>query len=170
MPSHEARRYGSLRAHSFGLRAMSGVLLAFFLLPLFIPFFNSGSESNLPPCCRRDGKHHCAMFARFRQPALSASSGPIVRAVMPSCPYRSRLLMPFVSRVLLALPAPVFSVPCVSHSVPGLEAILLARISEFRSHRKRGPPSFLAWKTLSAREGCLLQFPAVPLCPMCAGI
>jgi hypothetical protein len=123
---------------------MSGVLLAFFLLPLFIPFFNSGSESNLPPCCRRDGKHHCAMFARYRQPALSASSGPIVRAVMASCPYRSRLLMPFVSRVLFVPSSRVFSVPGVSYPALGLETILLARISEFRSHRKRGPPSLLA--------------------------
>jgi hypothetical protein len=144
MPSHDARRYGSWRAHSFGLRAMSGVLLAFFLLPLFLPFFNPGSESNLPACCRRDGKHQCAMSAGFRRSALSASSGPIVCAELPPCPYRSQLLMPFASRALFAAPAAVFSAPGVSYPAPGLETILLAGISEFRSHRKRGPPSLLA--------------------------
>ncbi|MFI5093006.1 MAG: hypothetical protein ACHQIK_06155 [Candidatus Acidiferrales bacterium] len=140
MPSLDARRYASLHAPSFGLRAMSGALLAFFLLPFFVPFFNPGSESNLPACCRRDGKHHCAMLARMQQPALSASSGPIVRSELPVCPYRSRLLAPFASRMLFAAPAAAFSAPSVSHPAPGLETILLARIFDFRSHRKRGPP------------------------------
>ena len=144
MPSLEVRRCGSPRAHSFGLRAMSGVLLAFFLLPLFIPFSSFGSETTLPACCRRDGKHHCAMSARLRESVQSASSEPIARAATPVCPYRSRLLMPFVSRVLFVPSAPVFSVPGVSYPALGLETILLARLSGFRSHRTRGRPSLFA--------------------------
>ena len=143
MPSLAVRRCDSWCAHSLGLRVVSAVLLAFFLLPLFIPFFNLGSESTLPACCRREGKHQCAMSARFQEPVPSASSEPVVRAAIPVCPYRSRLLMPIVSRMLFAPCAPAFSVPSVSSAALGVETIRVARISDFHSHLKRGPPSLL---------------------------
>jgi hypothetical protein len=123
---------------------MSAVLLAFFLLPLFIPIFNLGAEPSLPACCRRDGKHHCAMSARFRHPVLGASSEALLSSTIPSCPYRLHWLMAPASRVLFAPSLPVFAAPAVSYSALGLEATLLARLSDFRSHRKRGPPSLLA--------------------------
>lgn len=141
MPSLVVRLCGLSRAHSFGLRAVSAVLLAFFLLPLFIPFFNLGSESALPACCRRDGKHHCAMAARVRESVQSVLSGPIAHAVTPVCPYRSRLLMPLVFRALFVPRAPAFPGQVVSHPAPDLETIVLARLSEIRSNLKRGPPS-----------------------------
>ena len=141
MPSLIVCRCGSSRAYGLGLRAVCVVLIAFFLLPLFIPFLNLAFESTLPACCRRDGKHQCAMSASFRQPVLSTSSEPVVRALIPTCPYRSRLLMPTVSRAVFAPSTPALSVPVVLHSTLGLETILLARISEFRGHLKRGPPS-----------------------------
>jgi len=140
----DVRRGGSSRAYSFGLRAMSAVLLAFFLLPLFIPIFNLGSESTLPTCCRRDGKHRCAMFVHFRHPVLGASSEPILSATIPACPYRLHWLMPPVSRALFAPSVSVFSVLAVSYPALGLETTLLTRLPDFRSHRKRGPPSLLA--------------------------
>jgi hypothetical protein len=143
MPSLVVRRCDSPQAHSLRARAICGVLLAFFLLPVFIPFFNLGSESTLPACCRRDGKHQCVMSARFQQAVPSASSEPVVRAVTPACPYRSRLLMPIVSRVLFVPSAPAFSVSGVSSAALGVETIRVARVSEFRSHLKRGPPSLL---------------------------
>jgi hypothetical protein len=143
MPSQEDRRCDSSQAHSVRARATCGVLLAFFLLPLFIPLFNLGFESALPACCRRDGKHQCAMSARFPQPVPSASSELVVRAVAPTCPYRSRLLMPIVSRMLFVQSAPAFSVPGVSSAALCVETMRVARVSEFRSHLKRGPPSLL---------------------------
>lgn len=144
MPSFEVRRWGPSRAHSLGLRAMSGVLLAFFLLPLFIPFFNPGSESTLPACCRRDGKHHCTMSAGLRGSVQSASSEPIARPAISVCPYRSRLLMPFISRVLSVPCAVAFSGRTISYPAPDLETIVLARFSEIRSNLKRGPPALPA--------------------------
>ena len=144
MSNLSIRRRNPLLAFSCGSRATSALLLAVFLLPLFTPFFKLGSESTLPACCRRDGKHHCAMSARFRQPVLSAHSEPIVRALTPPCPYRSRLLMPLVPRVLFVPSAPAFSVSPISYPKLSLETVLFARLSEFRSHLKRGPPSLLA--------------------------
>lgn len=144
MPDPAINRCSSSRAHNLGLRAVAGVVLAIFLLPLFLPFFHLSPESSLPPCCRRDGKHHCAMSARFLRPVLSPSTEPAVRAATSPCPYRSRLLMPLVSRVLFVPAEPVFSVPVVSYPGLGLETILLVRLSEFRSHFERGPPPLLA--------------------------
>jgi hypothetical protein len=83
------------------------------------------------------------MSAHFQQPVLSVSSELVVRAAIPVCPYRSRLLMPIVSRVLFVPSAPAFSVPGVSSAALGVETIRVARVSEFRSHLKRGPPSLL---------------------------
>ncbi len=142
--SQKTCRCDSSGAHSLGVRAISGFLLAFFLVPLFIPFFNSGSESTLPACCRRDGKHHCAMSAGLRQSVLSASSEPVVRDATPPCPYRSRLLMAFISRVLLVHRASVFSGQGVSHTAPSLETSVHALLSEIRSNLQRGPPSLPA--------------------------
>jgi hypothetical protein len=137
-------RCGSSRAHNLGLRAVTGVVLAIFLFPHFLLFFSLDPEAALPPCCRRDGKHHCAMSALFMRPVASASTESVVRAATPPCPYRSRLLMPLVSRVLFVLAVPAFSVPFVSYPAPRLETILLARFSAFCSHLNRGPPLLLA--------------------------
>jgi hypothetical protein len=140
----DIRLYVSTRAHSFFRQAVSSVLLAIFLLPLFLPLSNLASDSTLPACCRRDGGHRCAMSARSRPPDLNASSGPLVRAVQPFCPYRSRLLMPLFSRVLFVPSASNFSFRAVSCQAPGLHLTILACRSEFRSHPKRGPPPFLS--------------------------
>jgi hypothetical protein len=120
---------------------MSGVLLAFFFLPFLLPFCNVDSESALPACCRRDGKHHCAMFAHAGQPKQSASAGPTAHGATPDCPYRSRLLMPLAWRALFIHRAPVFSASDASSAALGVETMLITRRCEFESHRKRGPPS-----------------------------
>lgn len=49
-------------------RATAALLTVLFGLTLIAPFFASGPERNLPPCCRRDGKHHCARMFAFLHP------------------------------------------------------------------------------------------------------
>jgi hypothetical protein len=144
MPDPAINRRGSSRAHNLGLRAAAGVVLAIFLLPLFLPFFNLGSESSLPACCRRDGKHHCAMSVPLRQVLPGTSSGPVARTAIPACPYRSHLLMPVVSRVLFVPPLQGFSVPAISYAELNRKSVFLARFSEFSTELERGPPSLLA--------------------------
>ena len=41
-------------------RALSIALLTIVTWTLIAPFLSPGVEANLPPCCRRNGKHHCA--------------------------------------------------------------------------------------------------------------
>ncbi len=122
---------------------MSGVLLAFFFLPFLLPFCNLNSEDALPACCRRDGKHHCAMSQQIMQPKVIASAGTVVRAATADCPYRSRLLMPLVLRALFVHRAVVFTVAENFSTTLGVERVNIVRRCEFGIHRKRGPPALL---------------------------
>lgn len=51
-----------------------------------LPLLFSDPDDQLPPCCRRDGKHHCAMMAMMmaRNHPLSGTS---FRAAIQPCPY-----------------------------------------------------------------------------------
>ena len=42
-------------------RAISAMLLGLFSYALIVPFVSADSRLPLPACCRRSGKHHCAM-------------------------------------------------------------------------------------------------------------
>ncbi len=47
------------------MRRLLVILLAFsFSFPLLLPVIAGATESELPACCRRDGKHQCGMAAR----------------------------------------------------------------------------------------------------------
>ena len=70
-------------AHGLFQRVVS-VVLALFLLPLLLPLSNA-SDATLPACCRRDGKHHCAMSDRSRPPGPKGLPGA-------SCPHRTTFL------------------------------------------------------------------------------
>lgn len=119
-------------------RALAIFLLAGFGLPLLAPLFASGSsESSLPACCRRDGKHHCMMGAMMMGQAPSDE-----RIVTERCPYA-----PF-SGVALMLPHALAAAhrTALAAGAAGPAAIVgdaLAgyRISADRTRQKRGPPS-----------------------------
>jgi hypothetical protein len=111
------------------------VLVAVFVVTLIGPsVFASDGEQNLPACCRRNGKHHCAMLQE-----QGPSSGPAFR--MGRCPLFgsvSTLPVPVTRgtpKLGQAISAILFSHPATR---PQTEA--LARISVDRSSQKRGPP------------------------------
>lgn len=45
-------------------RVLSILLVLFFGLGPLLPTLGSSDDLRLPPCCRRQGAHHCAMSAR----------------------------------------------------------------------------------------------------------
>lgn len=119
-------------------RALAAVLVLVFSFPLIAPAFASQvEEANLPACCRRDGKHHCAM-------SMTLGSVPSRYAVVgEKCPF------PLLARPALMLPH-AFAAPG-----PGAMAALAKgpslmvrqaeagyRVSLERARHKRGPPSF----------------------------
>ncbi|MGO8759439.1 MAG: hypothetical protein ACLQG3_15070 [Terracidiphilus sp.] len=46
-------------------RTIALTQLALFSLMLIAPFFGPDAEASLPPCCRRNGKHHCMMMEQW---------------------------------------------------------------------------------------------------------
>ncbi len=92
-------------------------------------------ESRLPACCRRNGKHHCAMGS-----AADSSSDPAVSAP-DSCPFMPHALASTAPTVaaIAASAADSSALP----SEPRVErcVVLAAQMSDRRGWPKRGPPS-----------------------------
>ncbi len=95
-------------------RGFSIFLILFFGLGPLSAMIDGSEDAGLPPCCRRHGKHHCAMYAQIvamrahqaldPRPAVSAPStcplypGPSAFILMPvhamtAAPARPRIEM-----------------------------------------------------------------------------
>jgi hypothetical protein len=123
------------------MRRIWAILLvaAFGFSPIAPAVFASDPDSKLPPCCRRGGKHHCAMMAN----QAASPSGPSLQA--DRCA---------VFPAMLAIPAgPAVNLPGVAAAIfagwlghpavcPPTEAP--SRISYSRAGQKRGPPILLS--------------------------
>ncbi|HVN03344.1 MAG TPA: hypothetical protein VMT86_02940 [Bryobacteraceae bacterium] len=108
------------------------------------PALFAGAGSDLPACCRRDGKHHCVMMD-MDWAAESASSGPSVAALQARCPYfpKGGVLLPQAAPALLAAVTHVYHAMVHELAIQA-QAEAGYRVSLSRSHQKRGPPSFLS--------------------------
>ncbi len=127
-----------------GMRRIPAILLLYtFSFSLIAPALFVDAESNLPACCRRDGKHHCGMMAQ--DTADSPSSGLAADAPRMKCP-----LFPVGGAVVPeTAPALLTSVQTtgftlVSQIADPARADAGHTISFHRSHQKRGPPSLLS--------------------------
>lgn len=124
-------------------RAWAVGLVVLFSYLLIVPAFASGpDESQLPACCRRNGKHHCAM--QETETALGNIPSRFV-TVSEKCPYAP------LSRCTLMLPhsCALTAHSTVSNPGRGPAARVRAaeagyRISADRTRQKRGPPGVLA--------------------------
>jgi hypothetical protein len=117
-------------------RLLAISLLMLFALPFALPLFGaSAAEANLPLCCRRNGKHHCAMMD------MDSPQGPSMSTVSEKCPYS------IVPPAILVLPtftpstaASVFA-GITRHPAAAPQTEAQRRISFDRSRQKRGPPT-----------------------------
>jgi hypothetical protein len=124
------------------VRRVPAILLVFlFSFSLIAPALFADAESNLPACCRRDGKHHCGMADMEQTP----SPGPAVDALHAKCPLfpSGRAVLPHSGAALLAASQPA-GVWIVSQITAQAYVDAGYRISSNRSHPKRGPPSLLS--------------------------
>jgi hypothetical protein len=125
----------------FMVRTTAIAVLMLLALPLCLPLAQLKTESSLPSCCRRNGQHHCAAMARFRSSNQPQPTEPGFRSATHPCPYRSMLFATVASHGI-AVPARSSSwVRLVAYPAVIVHTILQARISEARSHHKRGPPA-----------------------------
>jgi len=126
------------------MRRVPALLLVFlFGFSLIAPALSVDDESNLPACCRRDGKHHCAMMDRDM--AQAPSSGPAAGALRARCPFfpGGGAVLPHPGAALLATAQPA-GVPIDCRIAAGAQSEAGYRISFSRSHQKRGPPRLLS--------------------------
>jgi hypothetical protein len=101
---------------------------------LMLPAFAGSAAANLPPCCRKHGKHHCQM---------SGSQDVSISAAHSQCPYFLHTTPAgHIEAFTLATNQAVFS-GVVSHPSISPQTAAGYRISHYRSKQKRGPPSFL---------------------------
>lgn len=123
-------------------RAWAAILVVLFSFPLIAPAFASGTDdSQLPACCRRNGRHHCAMeMAEVAQGNIPAG----LATVSEKCPYA-----PFARGPLML---PHSFTPSARRGIAGPAqgpALLIRaaeagyRISADRTRHKRGPPQLL---------------------------
>jgi hypothetical protein len=122
-------------------RALATLLLALFSFSLISPaVLASDPESNLPACCRRDGKHHCAMMGAMMAMQSESPSGPALQtARCPSFPTAGAIAAsPAAS--LPGLSQAVFT-GFFSHSVFLQATATLGLSSYSRAGQKRGPPA-----------------------------
>jgi hypothetical protein len=123
------------------LRAVVSRFIAIALLLIFsgdsaLPALLADSESSLPACCRRDGKHHCAMMEK-------ETAGPSWRTVTRKCPSFPKRTVAFFTDQSAPPPEVRVGGWIVSHPVNKAQTEVLYRISHSRTRQKRGPPSFV---------------------------
>jgi len=117
-------------------RIWAALLVVVFSVSLLGPdAFASFADRKLPPCCRSNGKHHCAAAQTER-----GSSGPVFQS--GKCPLFS------VDQTMP--PLPVAAIPKLSAGIVGTvlshpalhpQTAALGRDVFDRSGQKRGPPS-----------------------------
>lgn len=118
-------------------RAFAVMMLMVLSGPLLAPLMTaSPDDASLPPCCRRNGKHHCMM-------AGMTMAYPY-RVVTEKCPYS-----PFAGLALMLPHAfsgharHIFTTNVTIDASPAAQAEAGYRVSFHRSRQKRGPPQTL---------------------------
>ena len=124
-------------------RLFAITLLAVLLGPLAAPLFAlSTSDTNLPACCRKEGKHHCMMSAEDRAAIAAFNNAlPQFSQTPAPCPFAPRLL-PTAHTTHFALTASTTAVAAITaHPNRTAQTESRLRIAATRSRHKRGPPS-----------------------------
>jgi hypothetical protein len=115
-------------------------LMMLFSWTLIAPLFASDADTNLPPCCRRNGKHHCMMR---RMERLNGKETGFT-SVSEKCPCLPASTCAVHSPTFKPEAGARFYAEAAFHPAYSPQTEVRSRISFLRSHQKRGPPSPLA--------------------------
>ena len=119
-------------------RLLAISLLMLFSFSLISPLLATDAlEASLPACCRRAGKHHCAMQI------ADSEQGRNIGIVAEKCPYAPAA--PAVMHLSVFAPPAAEAVfaGLVGHPAVHAQTAAQYRISFDRSRQKRGPPSLI---------------------------
>jgi hypothetical protein len=117
-------------------RGVSIALLSLFSWILIAPLFASDSDAGLPACCRRNGKHHCAMRMAFDEQSQRIH----ISLVEEKCPYTPLAAVAVHGTVYQPACAKLFFAEIVRHPAMAPQTNALWRICFSRARQKRGPP------------------------------
>jgi hypothetical protein len=120
----------------FARRSIATGLLCLFLTLCAAPTLFFDSESNLPACCRRDGKHQCSMIDISRQ----TTGGARLSAVTLKCPLFPKVVPPAHGFQLYPFATQSFFQGVLRQPAFPRQAEIRYRVSSTRAHQKRGPP------------------------------
>ena len=125
-------------------RFLSIFLLAMFGLPFVSPLLalTATSQSNLPACCRRNGRHHCVTTMSER--AQLANHDPQFQTPVEKCPYCPAAVAVIHGDTFAPSGAQAIFARLVAHPAVVAQTQSKLRISRSRSRQKRGPPVSLA--------------------------
>lgn len=120
------------------MRRFSAILmLAIFSFSLMSPLFGSDPNANLPACCRRNGKHHCAMAMGVGASQSGPALGNNAKCPMyPGCAFARGG----------SLAVQTHSTSSVTRADNGRQLSAQRdrfnlRVLSANAHHKRGPPS-----------------------------
>ena len=128
-------------------RILAITLLLAFGSPLAVPLLASVADlqskdarSTLPACCRRNGKHRCALT--MATALAGVNSGPAMQA--PPCPLYPSPSTPLRLATATLTPAPTLAITLLRATSPRARSFLRANSSAPYANQKRGPPSLPA--------------------------
>jgi hypothetical protein len=101
--------------------------------PLFMPDM---AEASIPACCRRGGKHHCAMSEGMAQQQEHAIS-----VMAEKCPYAPAVAPVFHLTTFAPSTDTAIFAEVVSHPAVHAQTEARHRVSFDRARQKRGPPA-----------------------------
>jgi len=115
-------------------------LILFFSLGPLADALPGSEDLRLPPCCRRHGAHHCAMYLRYAAARAEAESGKPVFSAPSTCPCCPGYIgaLPSTVHALAAAPASLPVLLARAHSPAAGRAA--ARLSQISTRASRGPP------------------------------
>lgn len=128
------------------------VLLVLFNFALIGPVWigDADSRANLPACCRRDGKHHCAMSQgamseqAMSQAMMPRESGPALSA-NTKCPlYPAATATTAQDATPLTVSMAQSAISYIVRAAGTTQNEAGYRISFSRARQKRGPPALLS--------------------------
>ncbi len=102
------------------------------------------SDAGVPACCRRSGKHHCAMTKAEREKMSQVTSERRFGAPLERCPMQQKALAAVHHEQSVVGAAGATTVASLHPLSAAAQAECLRRISFDRSRQKRGPPVVLS--------------------------
>ncbi len=123
-------------------RRLSIFLVLLFALGPLTATLQAGDDLRLPPCCRRNGAHHCAMADEMMARMAHAAPDPSPAFTAPShCPFYPGSANALVSSIHALTPSATRMPDLLTQAHSPASSRAAARMSQLLTIAGRSPPS-----------------------------